>query len=146
MKQHTTSPGPAGPATGVALAVSHDGYIRLSFRELQTVPLVHLISGLDDDAPVSGFNGAMPTDIAGYTEWVSLQQPAVTLGWDWQLHCTPAGTRLRRTGEPRSNLMLQDASGTDIGYRQTTLQLEVFIAVLGWQETVERHISHRYRR
>lgn len=145
MNQHTTSPHPAGPAAGAALAVSEDGYIRLSFRELQTVPLVHLVSGLDDDAPVTGFSGAMPTDIAGYTEWVSLQEPAVTLGWDWQLRCSPAGISLQRTGEPRSNLMLHDASGTDIGYRQTTLQLEVFIAALNWQETVKGHICHRYR-
>ncbi|MEJ2643739.1 MAG: DUF4902 domain-containing protein [Gammaproteobacteria bacterium] len=145
MNQRTTSPHPSGPAPRVALAVSNDGYIRLSFSELQTVPLVHLISGLDDDSPATGCSGAMRTVIAGYTEWVSIHQPAVTLGWDWQLHCTPNGAYLPNTGEPRSNVMLQDAAGSDVGYRRTTVQLAILIETMNWQETVKLHITDRYR-
>lgn len=145
MNQHTRSPRSVASTGSGVLAISDDGYIRLSVSELQGVPLVHLVSGLDNDAPAAGFSGAVPTNISGYTEWVSTRQPAVTLGWDWQLKCTPTGVRLQQTGKPRSNLMLRNASGTDVGHRKTALRLEAFIAAMSWGEAVRRHIADRYR-
>src|SRR5437773_634210 len=129
------------PATEKLLAVSEDGYIRLSFPEMQHIDLRHLITGLDEDTPPTCSGDAQLTTITGYTEWITTTVPAVTIGWDWQLDTALNRLRLRRVNQPRSNLMLQDIHQTDLGPVKTGAMLEVFVDQLNWQAHVQEHIA-----
>ena len=131
-------------ATHNMLSVSADGYIRLSFAEIQTIALSHLISGLDESVPVAIRGGVMATDITGYTEWVSTTTPTITIGWDWQMDADHRCILLRRISEPRSNVMLQNQAGIDIGPEKTITMLEPLIDGLDWIDAVRSYIDHRY--
>ncbi len=145
MKQHTAPCSqPDSLATSSMLTVSDDGYIRLSFAELQAVCLTHLISGLDEEPPETITDGATPTEIVGYTEWLSNTMPSITIGWDWQLDVTHNDTALRKISEPRSNIMVRDSTGMDIGPARTAVLLDALIDVLDWTTVVRNHINVRY--
>lgn len=147
MKQFTTPPWQRDSlTTATMLTVSMDGYIRLSFAELQGVHLIHLISGLDEDSPAELSGGAILLAITGYTEWVSNTLPAITIGWDWQMEVVHDHVRLCRISEPRSNIMLQDAGRLDVGTEKTVALLEAFIDALNWQVDAQMHIDTRYTR
>jgi hypothetical protein len=121
--------------------LSNDGYIRLSFVEIQAIGLTHLISELDQDAPTLRCDGAMATAITGYTEWISTTKPVITIGWDWQMDAPGKHVQLRRINEPRSNLMLCDADQVDAGPEKTIAALERLIDVLDWQSCVQTDLN-----
>jgi hypothetical protein len=127
------------------LTVSDDGYIRLSFTKLHNFPFTHLLSGLDSENDDSVTAGASQSSITGYTEWLSDSAPQITIGWDWEMYFANSKVCLRRISEPRSNLMLLDASNNDIGYEKSTLLQEMFIDGLQWQPIVLEQINVRYR-
>ena len=58
------------------------GYIYLTVDEFCAGALVHLISGVDQEWQLAGCTGAVATAITGYTEWVSVEGPVVTIGWE----------------------------------------------------------------
>lgn len=124
--------------------MSDTGYVRLSFEELQNLMLVHLISGMDDDAPVRASDSATETAIGGYTEWVSTGNPPITLGWDWQMLFENKFISLRRVSEPRSNVMLQSAGRLDLGHDKTVMLLETFIDAYDWQPEALEQVTARY--
>lgn len=126
------------------LSVSADGYIRLSFAELQAIALSHLISGLDENIPAAIPSGVTATDITGYTEWVSLTTPAITIGWDWQMGADHNGIQLRKISESRSNVMFKNEDGKDIGPEETMTMLEGLIDGLDWIDAVRSYIDQRY--
>lgn len=127
------------------LLVSDDGYIRLTFAELRQIHFLHFASGLDDvDASLIQASAAH-SEITGYTEWLSDTTPTITIGWDWVMHFQNGRIRLRRVGEPRSNVMLQDADGRDVGTQQCSLLQEMFVDRLPWEPAVERAIHSRYQ-
>jgi hypothetical protein len=132
--------------TSLGIAPSEDGYLRLALGHLRAVPLVHLISGLDaepgDEPPESV--GAMLAAIAGYTEWISLTTPAISVGWDWLLDVSDRKVRYLRMGEPRSNIMLLDPHHRDLGPTQTAVALALLVDELVWQETVSEYVRVRY--
>lgn len=119
----------------------NDGYIRLSFAEVKKLCLIHLISGVDRDTPDITSHGAVPTAITGYTEWVSNNDPAITIGWDWQMHASDHCVQLKSLSEPRSNLMLQSANLSDVGHLKTATLLEAFIDGISWESEVLRYIN-----
>jgi len=123
------------------LTVSDDGYIRLSFGELQRINLIHLMSGLDKDMPVDISGGAVVTAITGFTEWVTPTSPAITIGWDWEMDVVHNRIQLRRVSELRSNVMLQDNGRVDMGSTKTALLLEICIDALDWQSEVKKYID-----
>jgi hypothetical protein len=127
------------------LTISSDGYIRLPRAQLPSVQLEHLISGLDEDRPAMSPDGAVPTSITGYTEWLSKEQAVViSIGWDWQMDAGAGGMKLTMLFEPRSNIMLQDESGNDLGHVQTAATLAEWIDTRDWQTEVSCHIEARY--
>jgi len=65
--------------------------MRLTVEELRQISLVHLLSGLDEDNPALLQEGAIFSEITGYTEWVSTTSPAISIGWDWMLQSSQAG-------------------------------------------------------
>ena len=135
-------------ASGVRapLAVSPDGYVRLTVSALRAIPLTHLLSELDADVnlPPSTASGACLASIVGYTEWASQTTPALSLGWDWRIATTAGRVRYEREGEVRSNVMLLDAQRRDLGALATGVLLCVAVDILQWEQAVDHYISNRY--
>lgn len=129
---------------GPMIILSDDGYIRLTLETLLITPLVHLLSGLDDDKPIFFQEGASLAHISGYTEWVSTASPTITLGWDWGLDVSQGQPFYVRLGAPRSNIMLIDTMARDLGPTKTSVLLEAAIDALAWQEEVHKYIITRY--
>ena len=126
------------------IILSEDGYVRMLLKTLQAIPLVHLVSGLDDDTPILPKEGASLTPISGYTEWLSVTTPAITLGWDWRLNTSQGCPQLVRMDAPRSNIMLVDVMQRDLGVTKTLELLETVVDKLDWREVVQNHIITRY--
>lgn len=125
------------------MRLSPDGYVRLTLEQLQAIVLRHLWSGLDPEDSTSLYEGAIQTRITGYTEWVSETVPAITLGWDWQLHGLSSQARYLQVGFLRSNIMLIDGLEQDLGLTQTDLLLEQAIDKIAWQGVVETQLTNR---
>ena len=121
-----------------------DGYVRLTVETFLDMPLVHLVSGLDEDKPIPSQEGGSLASISGYTEWVSATTPIVTLGWDWWLDMSQGQAVYVRLGESRSNIMLVDAMQGDLGTAKTLVLLEAAIDALEWREVAQEHITTLY--
>jgi hypothetical protein len=126
------------------IVLSEDGYVRLKLETLLVTPLVHFISGLDEDSPIPSKEGGSLARISGYTEWVSPQMPVITLGWDWWLNVTQGQYAYERLGVPQCNIMLVDDMQRDLGTAETSVILNKIIDGLAWQEEVHMHICNRY--
>lgn len=126
--------------------ISTDGYLRLTFKDLQKVRLVHLISGLDEHTESAHRTGAFFAEITGYTEWVSLDSsPAISIGWDWILPSAKFGKPYyKKVSEPRSNIMLVDECQTDLGETVTTSFIDRIILKINWQVEVNDYLLTRY--
>lgn len=127
------------------ISLLEDGWVRLRFATLQDIPLVHLVSGLDEEqhaAPLP--HGATAAAISGYTEWVSTTVPVISIGWDWWLDTSSLPPKLVLAGEPRSNVMLLDLRDRDIGMVKTAVILEAVVDALAWQGIVREVIRSRY--
>lgn len=131
----------AGLPQGTLLAISGDGYVRLTFETFLKIGVMHLCSGIDQDKPLSSGAGASYSIITGYTEWVSHTAPALSLGWDWQMTGGQGGARLICSGTPGSNLMLLDQRGNDLGPEQTGLCLSAWLEEFNWQAETLRALS-----
>lgn len=135
----------AYPSAGEPMIIlSEDGYVRLTLETFLSTPLVHLLSGLDDDNPIVSQGGASLARISGYTEWVSTTTPAITIGWDWELSVLQGHALYVRLGAPRSNAMFVDAMQHDLGSAKSTLLLVTTIDALAWQKEAQKHIVTRY--
>ncbi|WP_374586462.1 DUF4902 domain-containing protein [Pseudoduganella sp.] len=121
------------------------GYIRISLNELEKISMVHLISGVDDDAPAFAPDGAVSTYITGYTEWISTGSQVVTIGWDWQMPSDDHKSFLKRVGGPSSNVMLLDAQKSELGHVSSARLLERFIDSFDWQSETLEYLNTRYR-
>ena len=127
-----------------AITLSEDGYVRLTLATFLNVPLSHLLSGLDEDTPVTFREGASLSEISGYTEWVSTTVPAITIGWDWRLDTSQGQLCCVRVSEPRSNVMLLDSQQRDLGPAKTAMLLETAIDATAWQDEALRAVGTRY--
>ena len=122
---------------------SENGCVAIAIPQLKNIRLLHLISGLDEYGEDAAGEGAVLTAITGYTEWTG--NGSVTIGWDWQLHVDETMIELRRVSEPASNLVLLNASGSDIGPGGTSALLENYIDDFNWQSEAWEHIVNRYQ-
>jgi len=120
--------------------------LRLPLQALQQRSLEHLISGLDeDDRPPPTVDAAVPCQLTGYTEWISAGQPALTIGWDWELHTGPEHWALRRIGEPRSNVCLSWQTGGACDWHHSDALLSGFVDGYNWQNETLLNIQSRYQ-
>jgi len=127
------------------ITISLDGYLRLTFAEFRQISLVHLISGLDEDNTALLQEGAIFSEVTGYTEWVSTTKPAISIGWDWMFQSAQVdGVYYKRTSKPRTNLMLVDAQQRDLGPAKTSTLIETVVDEIVWQIVVQDSISTRY--
>ncbi len=116
-------------------AVSHDGYIRLSLRALSKLSFIHLSSDFDNDILTDLKLQTVPARHAGFSEWISDTNPAISLGWSWFIHSQTQ--RLLAAPEAiRSNVMLIDVRGYDLGTTTTSYLFTTWLALHDWQRTV----------
>ncbi len=121
-----------------------DGLIRLTLDQLLSTPLKHLVSGVDVGVPPPLQACGTQTVLCGYTEWVSVQAPTISIGWDWRLQPTAAGARWVRVGLPRSNLMLTQDTGDDASWHGNLAILGTVVDALAWREIVPEAVGARY--
>ncbi|WP_373883575.1 DUF4902 domain-containing protein [Acinetobacter pittii] len=117
-------------------SISADGFIRMNENQLMNYPLQHLISIVETtqikDSQILYY---------GFTEWVTSLTPALSTGWDWEFIEYNGITSIKRIGLPRSNIMLVDVSGTDIGFEVTETLIEKKIDTLFWEQFIYAHIN-----
>lgn len=117
-------------------SISADGFIRMNENQLMNYPLQHLISIVEstqiEDSQILYY---------GFTEWVTSLTPALSTGWDWEFIEYNGIRSIKRIGLPRSNIMLVDVSGTDIGFEVTETLIEKKIDTLFWEQFIYAHIN-----
>ncbi len=127
------------------MILDDDGYVKLQLRNFHGIRLQHFVSGLDEESPEStSMEGACVSTIEGYTEWVSISAPVISLGWDWIYDPMRIPAMLVHPGSLRTNVMLLDNDGAEVGPLKTSVLLEAVLDCFDWQETVLGAIENRY--
>ncbi|MPM73836.1 hypothetical protein SDC9_120821 [bioreactor metagenome] len=143
--QHTGDEIDARNVSADFVKVSLDGYVRMSWSMFMELPLVHFLSGLDDDPENRIAEGDTEASISGYSEWLSISTPKLSIGWDWRLDFATGTPQYRREGWPRSNVMIVDAdNGRDLGDEVTAASLASRIDLADWEYDVSNYIALRY--
>ena len=120
------------------------GCVNLRLDALLAMPLVHFVSGLDEEENVDINRDGKQTTISGYTEWVSTSEPIVSIGWDWRLDTLRSAPWFVRTSPPRSNIRLLDDGMREVEWRPTQLALGGVVDALPWQAPTQAAIASRY--
>jgi len=115
-------------------AVSSDGYLRLKTRELDRIPLKHLISNVDDEAAGQAPCCGTATSLSGYTEWISPSEPSLSIGWDWEWRALPgASPGVVRLGLPRTNILVVSDACVPLSWEDSLQVLASLIDGIDWQ-------------
>ena len=116
-------------------SLSHDGYIRLRLASLNEISFVHLFSESDSDFLRELVSQTIPARCAGFSEWKSNADPAISLGWGWFIHSDSDRMLLAPDGV-RSNVMLIDMHGYDLGQQKTSSLFSAWLNAFNWQPAV----------
>ncbi len=117
------------------LMLSPDGYIRLSIDDLVALPFSHLGSWSDPGFHCELIEQSIPSRTAGFSECRSDTTPAISLGWGWYVH-SQSNCLLLAPDAVRSNVMLIDKYGYDLGNLVTTGMLNAWFTLFDWQSWV----------
>ena len=117
------------------LKLSDDGFVRMNFTDLMKESLSHLISIKEEIKVSEPF-----TTIFGYTEWISVTVPIISVGWDWKMSYDDRFVKIVKVGQPRSNVMLLDYMKCDIGLDHTESLMGQKIDTIGWEMLVKQNI------
>lgn len=117
------------------MTLSDDGFIRMGFKHLMETSLSHLISVNEETRFIAPY-----THIFGFTEWVSIITPVISVGWDWKLSHDDRFIKIVRVGQPRSNLMFIDNMQCDIGLNNSEELITQKIDMIAWEMIVKDQI------
>ncbi|WP_424192122.1 DUF4902 domain-containing protein [Ampullimonas aquatilis] len=134
-QHHYTGLTPAMPLT-----LSPDGYIRLTFDRFQHLELEHVCSSIDSEVGSLLTENAIPFANSGFTEWQSHTTPVISLGWDWYEDATNH-KMLVAPSTIRSNVMLRDKNGYDLGPAMTSMLLHTWLSSFDWQHTLTQQLN-----
>jgi len=115
--------------------LSPDGYVRMPLATLDALSFDHLFSQCDDEFLQELCAQTVPAAVAGFSEWKSRTDPAISLGWGWFVHSRSQRVLLAPENV-RSNVMLIDARGYDLGPVQTANLFRLWLDGLSWQDSV----------
>jgi len=118
------------------VSISTDGFIRMNEDQLMTYPLQHVVSIIESTQIEES-----QIVYRGFTEWATLKTPALSTGWDWEFIEQNGFATLKRIGLPRSNIMIVDVSGTDIGFDVTETLIKRKIDTLFWEQFIYTQIN-----
>lgn len=126
------------------MQISPEGLIRLSISELLAIPMKHLVSGVDVDGPSTLSHCGRATMISGYTEWVSVNNPTISIGWDWHIQSGAYGFFWARVGLPSSNVRLIKGRDNSEDWDKSRNLLATVVDALPWRERMPDVIAARY--
>lgn len=115
--------------------MSPDGYVRLRLANLNLLPLVHLYSENDDEFLQELQAQTVPARAAGFSEWKSVSDPVISLGWSWFIH-NHSERMMLAPDAVRSNVMLIDTFGYDLGPQKTSSLLFSWLGGFEWTKDV----------
>lgn len=115
--------------------LSPDGYIRLPLADFMEFSFLHFYSESDADLLQELRAKTIPARLAGFTEWKSESSPTISIGWTWFIH-DKSNAILLAPDRVRSNLMLRDVQGYDLGPQNTAELLSAWLNIFNWTETV----------
>jgi len=121
---------------------SGDGYLRATIGELHRWSLTHFLTAFD--------SLAAPSDaafvVSGVTEWIC-QVPSknmiASLGWDWYLPGLQ-GVPACSNCDIRTNVMLVNCEGQDLGQHLTSENLAEWLKRTGWEHAVQEYIQRSH--
>ncbi|ENR2982563.1 TPA: DUF4902 domain-containing protein [Acinetobacter nosocomialis] len=117
-------------------SISTDGFIRMNENQLMNYPFQDVVSIVESTQIEKS-----QIVYYGFTEWATLKTPALSTGWDWEFVEQNGFVTLKRTGLPRSNIMIVDISGTDIGFDSTETLIKRKIDTLFWEQFIYAQIN-----
>lgn len=121
------------------MEISSQGLVRLTYEALSALLLNHLLSGVDTDC--SDDACGRPTELTGFTEWITQTSPTITIGWDWKIEFKDGQGSYERLGQPRSNVMLITDEGRDHSWDQNLKQLGQYVDSVPWPNTVDEAVK-----
>jgi hypothetical protein len=116
-------------------SMSPDGYIRLPLASVIALSFAHLFSDSDEEFLQELQAQTIPASSAGFSEWQSETTPVISLGWGWFIHSQSRQMMLAPDGV-RSNVMLIDAFGYDLGAVKTSNLFCTWLSSFEWQNKV----------
>lgn len=122
------------------IPLSPDGYIRLSLKKLCSLHFLHLASDLDESLLYELNQQAVPAETAGFSEWISDTNPAISVGWGWFVH-SDSHRLLLAPDAIRSNVMLLDIFGYDLGPLTTSKLFSIWLNTHDWQPSALSRIE-----
>lgn len=102
---------------------------------ISAMPLLHLFSEVDGGLLEELRIQAVPARSAGFSEWKSDTSPAISIGRGWFIHSRSNRVCLAPDGV-RSNVMLIDALGYDLGALKTSTLFCSWLSNFEWQHIV----------
>jgi hypothetical protein len=102
---------------------------------LSNLPFTHLASEIDPDFLDELKTQTVAAQAAGFSEWISGTTPTISLGWGWFIH-NRSRRLLLAPDAIRSNVMLIDIHGYDLGTTTTSHLFRTWLAAYDWQNPV----------
>ncbi len=109
-----------------------DFFVRLTAEQTRRLVWRHVRTEIEDsgiEAGGAGLDGQAST-LCGYSDWVTDTDPPVLISWDWKMQTT--GELVLNPHSIRTNLMLVDAQGHDLGHSRSQALARECLARLAW--------------
>ncbi len=114
---------------------SLDGAIRLTRQQLFDTPIRIHDAALVNDHETQKTDTI--TELAGYVEWVSDTQPALSIGWDWSI----VHGQYTLQGEPYVNFIIQSQDGKDFDSVACITNVTEFISQQKWRNALIQFLN-----
>ena len=124
------------PYRSQKLPSSADGHVRITLGQWFSLDLNHYFSELSSNCLRPSPSTSEDSGLKGITEWLSGQQPKVSLSWDWGLIKTGAILTPVMIGEPFTNIRITDHQDKDLPITSQHTALIQRIEQLPWQSHV----------
>jgi Domain of unknown function (DUF4902) len=111
--------------------LSFDGYVRLTFDVLTRLAFKRKSAWEDAELGREFCAESLPARRAGYCEWETDDDIAVTVGWTW--FAIDSGRMFIAPGCVNSNLMLVTQKNYDLGALKTSDLLRAWLSSVSWQ-------------
>ncbi len=114
-----------------------DIYVRLHIDDLRELRTSHLYSELENGLELDEPDAAL---LRGFTEWSAPAERVLSFGWDWSFD-PEAGVMLGEWASLRTNLMVIDDAGLDMGQDCTRLCVARLMTRARWERAVATSLA-----
>ena len=118
-----------------------DAYVRMIIDDLQALVPKHLHSETDPDGPDLDAD-ELAGRVQGFTEWTIAGPRWLSLGWDWTFD-VDSRLLLAQWNTLRTNLMVTNEAGDDMGADCTRLCIARLMARVHWEHTTAQVLGLR---